>query len=116
MRDDLAANPHALTLLDYPTSDMFIGPVVVVACAREGRTIGLAGAVVASVTTYLTALGVSELPSCDVTGAAAQQHAVRQERVAAGYSGHGYQPYARVISLGADGELVGDGDGGDMDI
>ena len=90
MRNDFAPNPHALGLLHYATTDMFVGPVLIASSTHDGETVGLADEVVEAARSALLRLGATELPPARTAEAAAQQAATRAQRLELGYRGHGY--------------------------
>ena len=89
MRPDFHANPHALRMLDYSTSDIFVGPAVLSAADDEGETVGLDEELIGAVRRKLLQMGASELPTASVEEAAEQQRQSREARVELGHEGHG---------------------------
>ena len=99
LRSDLAANLPALGLLDRPTGDMFVGPVILATSDNDGHTVGLDDEIIATAKRDLLRLGATELAPASVAEAAVHQAAARQERLDAGYEGHGYGPHIEVAGI-----------------
>ena len=90
LRSDFAVNPHAFALLAVPFNDVFVGPAFLAATADDGYMVSLTPAALGAAKQHLRDLGATELPPAPVAEAAAQQAAARTQRVAAGFTGHGY--------------------------
>ena len=106
MRSDFHANPHALKMLDYSTSGIFVGPAVLSAADDDGKTVGLDDGLIKATRQALLRMGATELPPASVEVAAEQQSASREVRMELGHEGHGIEPYARFVSMPNEGGFV----------